>query len=177
MKEKEFDEIYEKTYHKVVSYVISKCDNLSNVEEIVEDVYVKLYKQLLKGSLYVKDYNSFFIKLAKNELFKYYSLKNKFKVVLNINTDENINLIDNIEDKSINIEDEIINKYNMDIIWNNIKKQNLITQKIITLYYLENMKIKDISNLLEMKESTVKSVLYRGINKIKEEIKRGEVNE
>ena len=177
MKEKEFDEIYEKTYHKVVSYVISKCDNLSNVEEIVEDVYVKLYKQLLKGSLYVKDYNSFLIKLAKNELFKYYSLKNKFKVVLNINTDENINLIDNIEDKSINIEDEIINKYNMDIIWNNIKKQNLITQKIITLYYLENMKIKDISNLLEMKESTVKSVLYRGINKIKEEIKRGEVNE
>ena len=39
------------------------------------------------------------------------------------------------------------------------------------------MKIKDISNSLEMKESTVKSVLYRGINKIKEEIKRGEVNE
>lgn len=58
-----------------------------------------------------------------------------------------------------------------------IKKQTLVTQKIITLYYLENMKIKDISNLLEMKESTVKSVLYRGINKIKEEIKRGEVNE
>ena len=46
--------------------------------------------------------------------------------MLNINTDENINLIDDIEDKSINIEDEIINKYNMDIIWNNIKKQNLI---------------------------------------------------
>lgn len=58
-----------------------------------------------------------------------------------------------------------------------IKKQTLITQKIITLYYLENMKIKDISNLLKMKESTVKSILYRGINKIKEEIKIGDVNE
>ena len=177
MKEKKFNEIYEKTYHKVVSYVISKCDNLSNVEEIVEEVYIKLYKQLIKDSLYVKDYNSFLIKLAKNELFKYYSLKNKFKVILNINTDENINLIDNIEDKSINIEDEIINKYNLETLWKVIKKQTLITQKIITLYYLENMKIKDISNLLKMKESTVKSILYRGINKIKEEIKIGDVNE
>ena len=177
MIEKEFNEIYEKTYHKVVSYIISKCDNLSNVEEIVEEVYIKLYKQLLKNSLYVKDYNSFLIKLAKNELFKYYSLKDKFKVILNATQEENIDLIDNIKDKSINIEEKIINKYNMDLIWNNIKKQNLLTQKIITLYYLENMKIKDISKLLDMKESTVKSILYRGINKIKEEVKRGDESE
>ena len=116
MIEKEFNEIYEKTYHKVVSYIISKCDNLSNVEEIVEEVYIKLYKQLLKNSLYVKDYNSFLIKLAKNELFKYYSLKDKFKVILNATQEENIDLIDNIKDKSINIEEKIINKYNMDLI-------------------------------------------------------------
>ena len=97
--------------------------------------------------------------------------------MLNINTYKNFNLIDSIEDKSINIEDEIINKYNLEALLKVIKKQSLITQKIITLYYLENMKIKDISNLLKMKESTVKSILYRGINKIKEEIKIGDVNE
>ena len=39
------------------------------------------------------------------------------------------------------------------------------------------MKIKDISKLLDMKESTVKSILYRGINKIKEEVKRGDESE
>lgn len=37
--------------------------------------------------------------------------------MLNINTDKNFNLIDSIEDKSINIEDEIINKYNLEALW------------------------------------------------------------
>lgn len=37
--------------------------------------------------------------------------------MLNINTDKNFNLIDSIEDKFINIEDEIINKYNLEALW------------------------------------------------------------
>lgn len=177
MKEKEFNEIYEKTYHNLVSYVISKCDNLSNVEEIMQEIYIKLYKQLVKDSLYINNYQSFLIKLAKNELFKYYSLKNKFKTILKINM-ENSNIdISNIKDNNIDIEKEITNKYELDVIWKQIKKQNITSQKIFTLYYLENIKIKDIASLLNMNESSVKSILYRTVSKIKLELKRGEINE
>ena len=176
MKEKEFNEIYEKTYHNLLSYIISKCDNLSNIEEIMQEIYIKLYKQILKDSTYINNYQSFLIKLAKNELFKYYSLKNKLKKILNINIENNID-ISNIKDNNINIEKEITNKYELDKIWKEIKKQNITYQKILTLYYLENMKIKDIASLLNMNESSVKTILYRTINKIKLELKRGEIDE
>lgn len=42
--EERFNDIYNETYHTITRYVISKCDNLSNVEKIVQDVYLKLYR-------------------------------------------------------------------------------------------------------------------------------------
>ena len=39
------------------------------------------------------------------------------------------------------------------------------------------MKIQEIAEMLKLNESTVKSNLYRGIKKVKEEIERGENNE
>ena len=161
--EERFNDIYDKTYHTITRYVISKCDNLCNVEEIVQDVYLKLYK-LLNKNYAIQDYQSFLLKLSKNELFKYYSIKNKFKTLLSINVDSKL---ETIIDDNINIEDDFSKKYDLELIWKEIKKQDLITQKIITLYYLEDMKIKEISKLLKKNESTVKSLLYRGIKKIK----------
>ena len=107
--DEQFNEIYDKTYHNTLKYIISKCDNLSNVEEIVQEVYIKLYKQIKKDSTYIKSYNQFLIKLAKNELFKYYSIKNKFKVILNVSLEEKIDYIENIKDENIKIEEDIEN--------------------------------------------------------------------
>lgn len=164
--EEKFNDIYNETYHTITRYVISKCDNLSNVEEIVQDGYLKLYKLIYKN-YDILDYNSFLIKLSKNELFKYYKIKNKVKVTFNKDIDNDID----IADENVNIEDDFNRKYDLGLIWKAIKKQDLITQKIITLYYLENMKIKDISILLNKNENTIKSLLYRGIKKIKNDYK------
>ena len=160
--EERFNDIYNETYHTITRYVISKCDNLSNVEEIVQDVYLKLYKLIYKN-YNILDYNSFLIKLAKNELFKYYRLRNKLKIIFNKDIDNTIDIVD----EKVSIEDDLSRKYDLELIWEAIKKQDLIIQKIITLYYLEDMKLKDISVLLNKNENTIKSLLYRGIKKLK----------
>lgn len=171
---KMFNDIYEETYHDILRYVVSKCDNLNYVEEIVQDTYLNFYKQLKKDDSYIEKHKQFLMKLVKNELFKYYSLKNKVKTILNISLESGLDIIDNLPDEDINIEEDIAKEHDLKNIWKTIKKQNLITQKIITLYYLEEMKLSEIANFLNIKESTVKSILYRGIKKIKNELMEGE---
>ncbi len=176
MKEKQediFDQIYNETYNYVLRFVISKCDNLDSVEDIMQDIYIKLHSIIKKDTSYITEYKSFLIKLARNELFKYYSLKNKLKLIMlgSINKDDNeSSIINNIKDESLNIEKEIIEKYDTEAIWSEIKKEDITTQKIIALYFLEEQKIKEISNLLNMNESSVKTKLYRAINRIKESL-------
>lgn len=167
--EQRFDCIYNETYDSTLKYVVSKCDNLSNVEDIMQNIYVKLFKIISKNKNYVDNYKSFLIKLSKNELFKYYSIKNKMKIILNISIKEELSIFDNIKDEKINIEEDIIKYVSLENIWKFIKRQDILTQKIITLYYMEDIKIKEIAKQLDLSESTVKTKMYRTIQKLNNE--------
>lgn len=160
MKQEEFFKtLYDKTYHFVLRYVILKCDTLSNVEDIVQNVYLKTYEQILKkGEDYFKNPLPLLIKFCKNELFYYYSLKNKFKMIFLKNNDDNI--LDSIPAKE-NVEEKVIANTTIEKVWEIISKENLITQKIVTLYFLEGLSLQEISIILGLNINTIKSKLYR----------------
>lgn len=69
----------------------------------------------------------------------------------------------------MDIEIDFITKENMDKIWQYIKKKNAEVAKIFYLYFVLEMTFKQIAVELEMKESTVKSNLYRMLKKLREE--------
>lgn len=170
--EKHFNEIYDKTYSKVLKYVITKCSDMSYIQDIMQNIYLNLYNTILKKNDYIKDETAFVYFLAKRELFKYYNLKNK---VLNIFSNIDLEDLENILPDDELIEVEIMNKENFDIIWKYLKKESLETQKIIALYYMEGVGIKKISMLLNLNENTVKTKIYRTISKIRKII--GDLNE
>ena len=39
----EFNEVYDKTYDAVVKYVVCKCNNIDDVNDIIQDIYIALY--------------------------------------------------------------------------------------------------------------------------------------
>lgn len=174
-----FNEIYDDTYNNVLNLVISKCDNISNIEDIIQDVYSELYEIILKkGTDYIKNYNSFTYDLTKKKIFKYYSLKYKLKNIMSNDiymSKKEIyedNVIEEIVDGT-DYEDKFLEKYTHDEIYNEILKLDLITQKIVIFYYMQDFKIEDISKVLDLNINTVKTRLYRGINKLKDKFKLG----
>ena len=56
-----------------------------------------------------------------------------------------------------------------DAIWNYLKDKDSLTLKIFILYFNKDLKIKDISNILKVNESTVKNRLYRTMKEINKE--------
>lgn len=129
---KEFEIIYKNTYNKILKYVICKCSNLDDVNDIIQETYIEFYKKL-KENKKIQDKQAFIIGIAKNKIMKY------------INQKENINKI-----------------------WEYIKNQNQISAKIFYLYFVLEMTFKDISKELNLKESKVKTNLYRMVKKVKE---------
>ena len=67
------------------------------------------------------------------------------------------------------MEKSIINKLNAEKVWQYVKQKDILTIKIFYLYFYEDMKLKEIAVQLKIKESNVKNILYRAINKIKNE--------
>lgn len=163
VKDKTFNDIYDKTYDMLLRYIICNINNLDDVNDIIQEVYFELCKRIKKEDINsINNIDSYVIGIAKNRIKKYYSklynLKNIFKFDI-----EKINNIKN----NINIEKEVINYSIYNEIWKYIKTKDITIQKIFLLYYKYDYKIKDISNILNITESKTKNDLYRTLNEIK----------
>ena len=78
---------------------------------------------------------------------------------------KDIDVIDTI-DANIDIEKIIINKHDINLVWQYLKKQKTIIAKVFFLHYYMDYSIKDISLALNINESNVKNYLYRTLKKL-----------
>lgn len=167
LNEQKFEEIYKKTYHKVLKYILCKCQNLDDVNELLQDTYVELYKTMQKKNfLKINNEDLYMIGIAKNVVNKYY--KNKYRDNSNIlylsNETEEIEI--QLKD-DFNLETDIITKENISEIWDYLNKKNVLIAKIFYLYYGTGLKIAEISKELSINESTVKNYMYRTLKELK----------
>lgn len=162
MKEKikEFEGIYNSTYNYILKYIICKCSNLDDVNDILQETYTEFYK-VLKRNYEVKNDKAFLIRIAKNKIIENFNQK-KVKMFSNYYEDEEIDF-----DAGIDIEEDFITKDNIEKIWKYLKKKDQTIAKIFYLHFSLEMTFKEISEELSMKEATVKTNLYRMLEKMK----------
>ncbi|MBK5208697.1 MAG: RNA polymerase sigma factor [Flavobacteriaceae bacterium] len=157
--------LVEKYKHMVFTLTIRIVKNREEAEEVSQDVFVKAYKNLknFKGE---SKFSTWLYKIAY-----YASLdvlkRNKRQIsVENIdtvrerdfrNTDDSLNFLHDIERK------KIINEA--------LLKLSEDERVIITLYYYEELPIKEISKVIDLSEDNIKIKLFRSRKKLAELLK------
>lgn len=162
-----FNDIYDKTYSDVMKYVIVKCHNINDANDIIQDVYFELWKILNKKEVFDTNIKSFLIGIAINKIKKHYSIIQRFKTISFFDTDSNdIELIDNIK-SDIDIENLVIKSDDWNSVWNYLKnKKNQDIPKVFYLYYKLGLSLKEISNELDKSESYIKNLIYRTLKEL-----------
>ncbi len=164
----DFEEIYKKTYYSVMKFIVVRCNNVEDVNDILQDTYVELFKKLKRINLVTeKDYQNYILGIANNVIKRHFSRARKFKVSEIDEDDHNNEIIDETD-----IEEEFITKENVSQVWDYINSKDLITSKIFYLYYALDMKISEISKELNINESNVKNRIYRTLKEIKDKLGR-----
>lgn len=148
-----FDVVYNESYKDISRYVVLNANNIGNVKDILQNIYLEVYKNIDK----VSDKNYVF-GIAKNVLKKYY----RFKFLRKDDTE----ITDNIK-SNINLEKTVMDKFDTEIVWKYLKKKNNNIAKIIYLYYYEDFTIKEIANSLNLTESNVKNYIYRTLKELR----------
>ncbi|AWI06252.1 RNA polymerase sigma factor [Clostridium drakei] len=156
--------IYEDTYNDVLRYVVIKCRNVDDIQDLMQNVYLNLYKRLRKHGQ-VKEPKKYLIKIAKHELFKHYGLlsfSKNFIPVFSQADDEDFSRLESQLCKEEINDDALLVKE----LWQYIKSRDILTFKIFTLYFSKGFKICEIAEQLKVNESMVKNRLYRTIKEI-----------
>lgn len=160
--EKQFDFVY-KEYAKELLYIA--YGHTKNKDDSI-DIMQKAYVALLESNK----------KFESNEHIKYFLIR--------VTINESINFVKSYSHKKvIKNNDYIINfpetkkeelPYDLSEIVNTLPEKY---KTIIILHYYDEMKIKDISNVLKISEPAVKKRLERARNLIKEIIERNYKND
>lgn len=170
---KKFNEIYDKTYSKVVKYVVCKCSNIEDVNDIIQEVYIDVYRKIEKIDD-KQNVEAYILGIAKNKINKHYGLLYKFKTIsLNSKDIKEQELIENISD-DIDIEKIIIKDIDLEVIWEYLKKKKAIIGKIFYLYYNLDFTIKEIAKELTLSESYIKNCLYRTLKELQKFMRKGD---
>lgn len=139
-------------------FLMTKDEKLA--EEIVQETFIRVFKYIKKfkgdSTLYTWIY-----RISQNVL------KDKLKLaVIEITYEDYYMDPDNPEDLTLD-------KIDRELLRGELDKLSYIYKQVLILFYFEDKSIKEISDILEEKEGTIKSKLSRGRALLKVELEKG----
>ena len=149
-------------YYGNNSYYLNKED----IEEIVSESFFVLWKNYKKMNL-SDNISNYLCGVSRNILLK--KLRNNKVFNKNVNIEDYQNVLDCKKD----VEDMFYEQEKIGFIENIVLNLDEESKEIFILYYYEQRKVKEISKILNISESKVKTKLYRIRKKLKKELKEG----
>ena len=164
IEESDFEEIYNNTYNKILKFVIIKCNNIDDVNDIIQETYIELLRIIRKKKINKRDnIEGYIYGISNNIIKRHYSKKKKDNVITFYTEEDSI-----VEKDTLDIEESFITKQNVKKIWEYLKKKEVNIIKIFYLYYVIGLQIKEIAKELELTEANVKNKIYRTLKELKE---------
>ncbi len=171
---KQFESTYELTNRNVTLFLISKCKNFTDVNDILQDVYLEYYQVLMKKGLnYIQDEEKFLISLCRKKIATYYSFWDRIPHKMSIDEKEAYekeSILYELCDKK-DYEEDFFEKEMIEDVKLILKQQSDDIQKIFYLYYTMELKLPEIASLLNINTQSVKNKLFRTRKLIRESLK------
>ncbi len=162
--EKSFAKLYDLYIDKIYRFVFLKINNQTKAEEIVQDVFLKLWKISQDENREVRNLSALLYQISRFAVIDYYRSQNIKKETVSI---DEISLAeepvsnDDIE-KNIDIE------YDIEKIKQALVDLPEIYKDIIIMKFIDELTNKEISLVLNKEEGNVRVLVSRALKKIRQ---------
>lgn len=161
MDKNKITQIYRENVDRVYKYTLIKLGNRAEAEDITSEVFVKA---LEKGNLAEIEYpTAWLITFARNLIFDHYKKTSK-----KANVGEEV--FSQIVYDEASLENTLIDAEQAELIKRELDQMNTYEQEVITMKIWNDMKFREIAEVVKKNESAVKLTYYRGLEKIKERL-------
>lgn len=166
--EEAISELYSLTYNHVYRTVKSMMQDEDAVLDIVQDSYVKAFQSLDQLDK-PKNFRAWMNRIATNKVKDYF--KKKKPILFSEMVTEDDEEIDFQDDRAENLPEVVLDQQETTRLMNEILGSLSEDQRfVIGMYYYEQMSIREIAEILDCSENTVKSRLNYGRKKIEAKV-------
>lgn len=152
-----------KNTERLVAQIVRKMvANEDDQKDLIQEIYLKAYQNLSSFKFQSK-LSTWIGTIAYNQTINFLEKKK-------INYSDFANLHENNFANSENIEKEIFKKETIQILQNEIDKLPPLYKTLISLYHLEELPNKEIAQITNLPEGTIKSYLSRARKILKDNL-------
>lgn len=167
-----FAEVYEAFYKNIFGYVFRRTTNYDAAKDIAAETFLKAYAGIGKFRWRNISILHWLYRIATNEINKYFNSRKYMPESLNrIHEEYGVDITDysNAETERILLEEDLQRHQDFVKISDLIKTLDTKYQEVLALRFYEEKSIEEIAVILGKKTGTVKSLLSRGVNRLKKD--------
>lgn len=174
---KEFAPIFDKYYPAIFRYAMHRTGNATVASDIAAETFFKALNKLHTYRVTAAPFSSWLYRIANNEA-SYYFRKRKYEPASYDAAREEGGFPEpasreDVEKDFMQAQQQADNNKDFRELKEMITKMALIYQEVITLRFMEEKKISEIAEILGKNEGTVKSLLSRGLDRLRKQFSLG----
>jgi len=166
-----FAELYDRYYPKIFGYILRRTANLETAQDLTSETFFKALNKLWQFRWRNISFSSWLYKIASNEINQHFrKIEHKKSLSLEELQEQGFEPIsrDDLESELIEAQEQLRQHREFRAVQDKIVRLPARYQEVIALRFFEQKQIKEISEILGKKEGTVKSLLHRAVEKLRE---------
>lgn len=163
-----FGELYEAHYHRIFNYALKRTANVQLALDITSVTFLKAMEQIGKYKWRDIPFAAWLYRIAGNEINDHYRKESRHTVSIDSLTD--LSDTSDYADEINHAEEELGKHEEFLRLHKKLSELPDMYQEVIVLKFFEKKKIKDMVKILGKKEGTIKSLLHRGIEKLRDKM-------
>lgn len=160
-----FGELYEIYYQRIFNFALKRTANVQLALDITSITFLKALGQIKKFRWRDIPFGAWLYRIAGNEINDYY--RREKSRMSSIEQIAELSDITGYADEINHAEEELNRNEEFLALHKKIAELPEMYQEVIVLKFFEKKKIREIVKILGKKEGTIKSLLHRGLEKLK----------
>jgi len=165
-----FGELYEIYYQRIFNFAVKRTADIQLSLDITSITFLKALGQIKKYRWRDVPFGAWLYRIAGNEINDHYR-RGGGKRIASIEEIAELADTGDYADEINHAEEELSRQEEFLMLHKKIAELPEMYQEVITLKFFEKKKIKEMVEILGKKEGTIKSLIHRGLEKLKEKMR------
>lgn len=167
-----FGTLYDVHYSQVFNYVLRRTANIQAAQDITSEVFFKALKNISRFRWQGTPFSAWLYRIANNETATYFRHGKNAAVRWEDVSEFDERSSPAADEELVEAEADLERHEQYLALHDHIRGLDTKYQEVIALRFFENKQINEISAILRKREGTVKSLLHRGLEKLRKSMER-----
>ena len=169
---RKFAKIYDKYVNKIYRFIYLKVDSQETAEDLTSQVFTKGWERISKiknQKSEIRNIPAYLYQIARAEISNHYRRGAKFQI---ISTEANPIADSQLTDPQPTAEESFKLQSDIEIMKASLSQLNDDYQNVIIWRYLDGFSFKQIGQIMERPEGTVRVMVHRALKELREKMEQ-----